>query len=73
MLFTVIARVPFTSPRIRRSIQDRSILMLNIIGFVMCLSQSNCIWRKSDMLTKCLPGDKLEACRLRTGLVKPTT
>ena len=42
----MIARVSFTSLRIRRSIQDRSILMLDILGFVMCLSQSNCIWKK---------------------------
>ena len=41
-----IARVPFTSSRIRPSIQDRSILMLDIIRFMMCLSQNNCIWRK---------------------------
>ena len=34
------------SKNFRRSIQDRSILMLDITGFVMCLSQSNCIWRK---------------------------
>ena len=27
----------------------------------------------SDMLTKCLPKEKLEACRQRAGLVEPTT
>ena len=27
----------------------------------------------SDILTKCLPKEKLEACRQRAGLVEPTT
>ena len=27
----------------------------------------------SDMLTKCLPKEKLKACRQRTGLVEPMT
>ena len=27
----------------------------------------------SDMLTKCLPKEKLEACRQKVGLVEPTT
>ena len=28
---------------------------------------------RSDMLTKCLPKEKLEACRQRAGLIEPTT
>ena len=46
----------------------------------MCLSQRFLYLEKihtseneSDMLTKCLPKEKLEACRQRAGLVELTT
>ena len=37
------------------------------------LEKIHTIENKSNMLTKCLPKEKLEACRQRAGLVEPTT
>ena len=72
----MIAKVSFTFPKIRRSIQDQSILMLDITGFEskqLYLEKVHTIENLSNMLTKCLPTEKLEACWQRVGLVEPMT
>ena len=81
MLFTMISRVSFTSLRIHLFIQDQRILMLDRYHWIRYVLESKKLYLEkiytnengSDMLTKCLPKKKLEACRQRAGLVEPTT